>query len=89
MAEELFKKLFPQLHLKHSSLELKTYTGERMDTVGEIDVKVCYEQQLHDSETYSSSCKEKWTNIIGSELDLSFSLGLVTSKWYYHSRIIN
>ena len=45
MAEDTFRSLFPQRRLKHTSLELKTYTGQPMDIVGETSVEVSYGYQ--------------------------------------------
>lgn len=45
MGEDTFRNLFPRSRLKHSTLELKTYTGQQMDIVGETSIQVNYEQQ--------------------------------------------
>ncbi len=41
--------LFPKGQLKESSVLLKTYTGERLAVVGDVDVKVQYKNQTRDS----------------------------------------
>ena len=45
MSEDAFRSLFPHLHLKPTNLELKTYTGQSMDILGEASVQVGYRQQ--------------------------------------------
>ena len=45
MSEDAFKSLFPHLHLKLTNLELKMYTGQSMDILGEASVQVGYRQQ--------------------------------------------
>jgi len=42
MPEQMFRTLFPQAKLSHSELVLKTFTGERMEVVGERSMQVCY-----------------------------------------------
>ena len=43
-----FKELFPDVPLRLSSVLLKTYSGERLSTLGDMDVTVQYEQQQQD-----------------------------------------
>ena len=43
VSEDTFKNPFPYHRLKKSTLELKTYTGEPMDIVGEATVQVRYQ----------------------------------------------
>ena len=48
ISEQTCKKLFPKAKLKGSSVLLKTYTGERLTVVGDLDVRVQYENQTKD-----------------------------------------
>ena len=45
IGEPAFRRMFPEAVLQKSSVSLKTYTGEKMKTVGEIEVKVSYQNQ--------------------------------------------
>ena len=45
ISEGTFRKMLPKLQLQPSTVRLKTYTGERMQVVGEADVQVEYCQQ--------------------------------------------
>lgn len=45
MSESSFRQLFPDQQLQKSSVELKTYTGESMKTVGAVEVEVSYQGQ--------------------------------------------
>ena len=45
MSEGTFRRLFPHRPFTPSTLELRTYTGEPMDIVGEVSVRVRYQQQ--------------------------------------------
>ena len=45
LSEKVFQQLFSGVELKPSSLLLKTYTGERMQILGTLAVKVCYLSQ--------------------------------------------
>ncbi len=48
MSEAKYHELFSKGQLKESSVLLKTYTGERLAVVGDVDVKVQYENQTKD-----------------------------------------
>ena len=49
IAESTFHQLFSELPLKESTVRLRTYTGEEMKIIGEVDVKVKYlDQQLQE-----------------------------------------
>ena len=45
VSAETFATHFPGKHLSPSTLTLKTYTGEPMKVLGEVEVSVKYEQQ--------------------------------------------
>ena len=45
MSQTEFQKSFPEGELRESPLLLKTYSGERLQVSGEVDVQVQYEQQ--------------------------------------------
>ena len=45
MGEPAFFHMFPEAVLQKSSVSLKKYTGEKMKTVGQIQVKVAYQNQ--------------------------------------------
>ena len=45
MSEKKFLQLFPNHSLEHSSIDLKTYTGEAMEIVGETTIRVSYADQ--------------------------------------------
>ena len=45
MSGVVFTSHFPQKHLSPSAVTLKTYTGEPMKVLGEVEVSVQYEQQ--------------------------------------------
>ena len=45
MSETKFIQLFPNHSLEHSSIDLKTYTGEAMEIVGETTIRVSYADQ--------------------------------------------
>ena len=45
LSEKIFQQLFSGVKLKPSPLLLKTYTGERMQVLGTLAVKVCYLSQ--------------------------------------------
>ena len=45
IGEPAFRRMFPEAVLQKSSVSLKTYTREEMKTVGEIEVKVSYQNQ--------------------------------------------
>ena len=45
MSQFNFNQLFPHLQLQRPSVDLKTYTGELMQSVGEAKVKVSYQHQ--------------------------------------------
>ena len=45
LSEKVFQQLFSEVKLKPSSFFLKTYTGERMQILGTLAVKVCYLSQ--------------------------------------------
>ena len=47
ISEETYKELFMNLSLKKASVNLKTYTGERIPVLGEIEVEVTYQKQSH------------------------------------------
>ena len=53
MSLEQQKTDLPNVVLKPSSIRLKTYTGERVQVIGEATVEVCYNQQkLGESTSY-------------------------------------
>lgn len=45
ISEDTKKSLFPDVPLQHSRITLRTYTGERIEVAGEIQVNVQYGQQ--------------------------------------------
>ena len=45
LSEKIFQQLFSEFKLKTSSLLLKLYTGESMQILGTLAVKVCYLSQ--------------------------------------------
>lgn len=45
MSETTYKEMFPHTKLRSSSVLLKTYSGECLPVLGELDVQVEYEQQ--------------------------------------------
>ena len=45
LSEETFKDLFPSAPLRRSTVLLKMYTGEKLPVLGEMDIRVQYEQQ--------------------------------------------
>ena len=45
MCEQKFQQLFPNFVLKQPSIELRTYTGEAMEILGEATVEVSYADQ--------------------------------------------
>ena len=45
MAESALRRLFPTLKLRRCSVDLKTYTGERMKTLGEVTAQFAYQDQ--------------------------------------------
>ena len=45
MSGATFATHFPQKQLSHSTVTLKTYTGESMKVLGEVEVSMQYEQQ--------------------------------------------
>ena len=45
MSETKFLQLFPNHSFEHSSIDLKTYTGEAMEIVGETTIRVSYADQ--------------------------------------------
>ena len=45
LAADTFRKLFPNANLHPSTLLLRTYTGETMKVLGELPVRVQYDQQ--------------------------------------------
>ncbi len=47
-----YKKHFPKLKLKHTTVKLKTYTGERITPLGKLNVKVKYKNQRCNLELY-------------------------------------
>ena len=48
MSETECHKLFPEATLRESSVLLRTYSGDRLPVVGEMDVRVQYGQQIQD-----------------------------------------
>ena len=48
MSETECHKLFPEATLRESSVLLRTYSGDRLPVVGEVDVRVQYGQQIQD-----------------------------------------
>ena len=46
MSETECHKLFPEATLRESSVLLRTYSGDRLPVVGEMDVRVQYGQQI-------------------------------------------
>ncbi|XP_030586939.1 uncharacterized protein K02A2.6-like [Archocentrus centrarchus] len=49
---EDYRDKFPNLKLKHTSVKLKTYTGERITPLGKLKVKVEYEKDKCNLELY-------------------------------------
>lgn len=49
---EDYRDKFPNLKLKHTSVKLKTYTGERITPLGKLKVKVEYEKKKCNLELY-------------------------------------
>ena len=47
LSETKWKRIFPKQALNHSSVRLKTYTGEPLIVIGEKDVLVKYQRQKH------------------------------------------
>ena len=45
IGHDKFQELFPQLSLTKSTEILRTYTGERLDVRGEVQVEACYREQ--------------------------------------------
>ena len=45
ISEMLFKQLFPKVKLDKSSIQLRTYTGEKLPVLGQINVRAQYEDQ--------------------------------------------
>ncbi len=45
MSQEKFVRLFPSTPIPRSKVELQTYTGEQMKVLGEVPVRVSYQQQ--------------------------------------------
>ena len=45
IGEPAFCHMFPEAVLQKFSVSLKTYTGEKMKTVGQIQVRVAYQNQ--------------------------------------------
>ena len=45
MSETEFAQLLPNVQLQQSAVKLKTYTGEPMKIVGEVEVEVSYSNQ--------------------------------------------
>ncbi len=48
MSKARCQELFPKASLRDSSVLLRTYLGERLPVVGEMDVQVQYGQQARD-----------------------------------------
>jgi len=47
ISDKTCKELLPNAQLKKSGVLLKTYSGERIPVVGDVDIRVQYEQQTH------------------------------------------
>ena len=47
MSQSEFQRLLPRVVLRKCAVLLKTYSGERLTVVGDVDVQVQYEQQVH------------------------------------------
>ena len=47
IGEKKAQEMFSNTNLRRSEMVLKTYTSERMEVVGEIDVDVRYQNQSH------------------------------------------
>ena len=45
MSQKHFASLFPNIPIPHSKVTLQTYTGEPMKVLGEVSVRVTYQQQ--------------------------------------------
>ena len=45
ISEMQFKQLFPKVKLDKSSIQLRTYTGEKLPVLGQINVRAQYEDQ--------------------------------------------
>ena len=80
MAESAFCGLFPEAVVQKSCVGLKTYmymyTGERMETVGEANVQVAYQDQELKTLFLSLSwlCAGKWSCSTWQNLTATFQL---------------
>ena len=45
LGEATFNRIFPDQQLKRSPIQLRTYTGEPMRTLGAFEVEVAYQEQ--------------------------------------------
>ena len=45
VSEDTFKQLWPDKSVQHSQIKLKTYTGEALEVVGSVEMKVRYKAQ--------------------------------------------
>ena len=70
ISEETYKELFMNLSLKKASVNLKTYTGERIPVLGEIEVEVTYQDQSHQFSLMV--VKGKGQNLFGRDLLMHF-----------------
>ena len=45
LSEDVWKEKFPDTELKPTTVKLKTYTGEELKVIGQVQVDICYEGQ--------------------------------------------
>ena len=45
VSEKTYRSLFPEHCLQHSKACLRTYSGESITVIGQVEVEVCYEEQ--------------------------------------------
>ena len=76
ISEQKYRESFPKGRLKRSSILLKTYTGERLAVVGDMDVKVQYENQINGSPW-------EWAEPFGEELAATAHTELAKDKSPY------
>ena len=46
VSEEAWRKRFPTAPLEESQIELRTYTGEALDIIGQANVQVTYQDNI-------------------------------------------
>ena len=45
ISQDTYRQYWPQLELEESNTQLKTYSGEFLETLGRVNVDVCYGDQ--------------------------------------------